>query len=149
MRVAITLILVILAMTLANVCAAMATSNSWSSLAHVITCFVNSVIIAGVITTCPLRSSWLAFLVTTAVFLLLAMTESAALDNVMQHIAKVFESWKLRPPLNSETDNQSVERLAAALAISCPPFFGVAAGLIAIVFFPGYRQSRSWDNDYK
>ncbi len=149
MRVAITLILVMLAIVVANVSAAMVTSNSWSSLAHVVTCFVHAVIIAGVITTCTLRSTWMSFLITTSLFTLLAISESPALFDMMQHVARVFESWKVLPPENVSAKYQPVDRLAAALVISCPPMFGVAAALVAIVFFPGYRQTRSTDNDYE
>lgn len=149
MRVVITLILLILILLIANVYVAIFATVGWSSLLHVITCFMNVIMIAGIISSCELWSSWLAYILTASLFLLLAILGSAPLLDVMRHLAVVIESYRVLPTVNSEVIDERLNRLSVALAISCPPFVGIFAAFVAILCFPGRRRWPSIDKPYK
>lgn len=149
MRTTITLILVTLSLLIGNVVAAISNSNGWVALMMVLSCFLNAVLMAGIISTCEMRSSWIAYMITTTLFMMLVITRSDGLIGVMQHLAGVVGSWGVLPPQNSSIDFFPVDRLRAAFVISCPPMFGVAAGFVAILCFPGKRFRKPTGNEYK
>ena len=149
MRTTITLILVTLSLLVGNVIAAASNSNGWVSLMMVLSCFLNSVLIAGIISTCEMRSSWLAYIITTSLFMMLVIIRPEGVTGVMRNVAEVFVGWGAMPPENSSLNFSPIDRLQAALEISCPPMFGVAAGFVAILCFPGKRFRKPAVSEYK
>ena len=149
MRATISLILVTLALLIGNVSAAISHSNGWVAAMMVLSCFLNAVLLAGIISTCELRSSWIAYIITTSLFMMLVITRAEGLSEVMQHVAVVVGSWGILPAENSSLNFFPVDRLRGALENSCPPMFGVAAGFVAILCFPGKRFRKPRGNEYK
>ena len=149
MRTTITLILVTLFLLLGNVFAAISNSNGWVSVMMVLSCFLNSVLIAGIISTCEMRSSWLAYIITTSLFMVMVIIRPEGLTGVARNVAELMVGWGVMPPENSSLNFSPIDRLQAALEVSCPPMFGVAAAFVAILCFPGKRFRKPAVSEYK
>lgn len=148
MRALITLSLLVITLSLANIFTAAYSTVGWSSLMHVVSCFLNTCIIAGIIASCELRSTWLAYVVTTGLFLLMAIIQSPPLLDVMRHVIEAIDSMQSLQSIRSESADLRLDRLSASLAISCPPMFGIAAAIVALLCFPGYRHVVFRENEY-
>ncbi len=149
MRAAIVLILVTLSLLVGNIIAGNSNSNAWIGLMMVLSCFLNAVVIAGIVSTCPMRSSWIAYIITTSLFMLLVVTRSEGLSATMQQVAELVNGWGVLPRENSSLNFFPVDRLRAALETSSPPLFGIAAGWVAILCFPGKRFRKENVHEYK
>ncbi len=140
MRVALSLIFIVTVICMINVYASLHGSETLFHVVTLFSYFLCVLTIAGVVSVCKLRSTWIAFISCSGLFLLLAIFKVESLARVMQLPVQFVDSTGFLPPTDNNLTFNPAERLQVAFETCSPLLAGIAAAFMALIFFPGQRQ---------